>query len=350
MAEVRIDNLSKRFGDIRAVQDLSLTVQQGEFLVLLGSSGAGKSTTLRLIAGLEKPDAGRVFLGGQDATTWHPAQRELAFVFQQFSLYPHLTVYENLAFPLRAPGRRLAPDEIKRRIHEVAGLLHIEHKLSNKATRLSGGEMQRVAIGRALVREPKVLLMDEPMSSLDAKLREELRGELKRIQVRLGATIVYVTHDQVEATTLSDRIGILEAGRLVQIAPPRTIYDQPETLQVAQRLGSPPINVLAPSWCAALEVPTGASHLAIRPEDVRLEPDLNVQKRSPEGPHGMVLGAVQSIERLGAQLQLVLNSKHGEIRALAAPGSGFAHGHEVGITLPSDKRLFFGSAGERIRP
>jgi len=343
VAEVRIENLSKRFGDIQAVHDLNLTVHSGEFLVLLGSSGAGKSTTLRLIAGLEKPDSGRVFLGGQDASGWHPAQRELAFVFQQFSLYPHLTVFDNLAFPLRAPGRKLAPAEIARRIHEVAAMLHIDHKLGNKATKLSGGEMQRVAIGRALVREPKVLLMDEPMSSLDAKLREELRGELKRIQVKLGATIVYVTHDQVEATTLADRIGILEAGKLVQLAAPRTIYDDPASLRVAQRLGSPPINVLAPSWCAPNEVPSGTRTLAIRPEDVILD----VSGHS-EQEHGHEQGTVEWIERLGAQVQIVLKSRHGEVRALAAPGGGLARGHQVGVSLPRDKRLFFGSSGERI--
>ena len=348
MAEVRIENLSKRFGDIQAVHDLSLTVPSGEFLVLLGSSGAGKSTTLRLIAGLEKADRGAVFLGGQDATGWHPAQRELAFVFQQFSLYPHLTVFDNLAFPLRAPGRKLAPAEIARRIHEVAGMLHIEHKLSNKATKLSGGEMQRVAIGRALVREPKVLLMDEPMSSLDAKLREELRGELKRIQVKLGATIVYVTHDQVEATTLADRIGVLEAGRLVQVAAPREVYDDPSSLRVAQRLGSPPINVLAPSWCVPGEVPPGASTLAIRPEDVQLE------RETPAAPshypqERCTSCTVKGIERLGAQIQVLLHSPHGELRALATPGSGLARGHEVYTTLPHNKRLFFNLSGERIR-
>ena len=348
MAEVRIENLSKRFGDIQALEDLSLTVHSGEFLVLLGSSGAGKSTTLRLIAGLEKADRGAVFLGGQDATHWHPAQRELAFVFQQFSLYPHLTVFDNLAFPLRAPGRKLAPAEIARRIHEVAAMLHIEHKLGNKATKLSGGEMQRVAIGRALVREPKVLLMDEPMSSLDAKLREELRGELKRIQVKLGATIVYVTHDQVEATTLADRIGVLEAGRLVQVAAPRDVYDDPSSLRVAQRLGSPPINVLALNWCIPGEVPPGASVLAIRPEDVRLEREFQPSQGQVK-TESYTSCKVQGIERLGAQIQVLLHSPHGELRALAAPGSGLARGHEVYTTLPHDKRLFFNLAGERIR-
>ncbi len=346
MAEVRLEHLSKRFGDIQAVQDLSVTVTEGEFLVLLGSSGAGKSTTLRLIAGLEKPDVGQVWLGGQEATLWHPAQRDLAFVFQQFSLYPHLTVHDNLAFPLRAPGRRLPTQEIERRIQEVAGLLRIDHKLKNKATKLSGGEMQRVAIGRALVREPKVLLMDEPMSSLDAKLREELRGELKRIQARLGATIVYVTHDQVEATTLADRIGILERGRLVQVAPPRVVYDDPGTLGVAQRLGSPPINIVPPSWCMPGEVPRGASHLGIRPEDVLL---VDGQLEADPAAGSQARGRVEWIERLGAQLQIVLKSVHGELRALAAPGAGFERGVELGITLPLEKRLFFNPSGERIR-
>lgn len=342
MAEIRLARLSKRFGDIRAVQELDVTIGDGEFLVLLGPSGAGKTTTLRLIAGLEKPDHGQVFLGGQDATGWHPAERDLAFVFQQFSLYPHYTVRENLAFPLRAPGRQVPAAEIERRVTEVAELLHIGHKLNNKATALSGGEMQRVAIGRALVREPRVLLMDEPMSSLDAKLREELRGELRRIQARLGATIVYVTHDQVEATTLADRIGILEAGRLVQLDVPRRIYDDPDSLSVARRLGSPPINVLAPSWCPPQERPAGAAHLAIRPEDVQLHLDAGHGQRTR--------GTVEWTERLGAQLQVVLRSVHGELRALtSAGGPGLQRGHEVEIALPLDKRLYFGSTGERIR-
>src|SRR5690242_13143208 len=241
MAEVRLEQVEKHFGDITAVSGVDLTIHDGEFVVLLGPTGAGKTTTLRLIAGLEKPDGGRIAIGGQDATPLSPMERNVAFVFQQYSLYPHLSVYDNLAFPLRSPGRRVDETTIRHAVERVAKLLRIEQKLQNRATRLSGGEMQRVAIGRALVRSPSIYLMDEPLSSLDAKLRAELRLELKRIQKELGSTLLYVTHDQVEAMTMADRIGIVAEGRLMQVGTPREIYGNPANLHVAARLGQPHI-------------------------------------------------------------------------------------------------------------
>src|SRR4051794_6356397 len=237
MADVSLRGVSKAFGDMQAVEDLTLTIKDGEFVVLLGPTGAGKTTTLRLIAGLERPDQGSIVIDGRDVTRLEPASRDVAFVFQQYSLYPHLTVYENLAFPLRSPARNWAEADIKRRVLEVARLVRIDHKLENRSTRLSGGEMQRVAIGRALVRKPAIYLMDEPLSSLDAKLRGDLRLELKRIQAELFSTMLYVTHDQIEAMTMADRIGILAEGRLVQIGTPREIYTEPANLHVAARLG-----------------------------------------------------------------------------------------------------------------
>src|SRR4030088_1081892 len=242
VAEVLVDRVTKRFGDAEANRDISLTVPNGEFLVLLGPTGAGKTTLLRLIAGLERPDAGNILFDARDVTDDPPAQRNVSVVFQQYSLYPHLTVFDNLAFPLRAPARRMPESEIKRRVEEVARLVRIDHKLANSATRLSGGEMQRVAIGRALVRRPAIYLMDEPLSSLDAKLRAELRVELKHIQAELGATVPYVTHDQTEAMTMATHIGVLDQGRLVQIGSPRAIYADPVNAYVATRLGSPAIN------------------------------------------------------------------------------------------------------------
>ena len=212
MADVHIKNVTKSYGDTVAVDGLDLHIADGEFVVLLGPTGAGKTTTLRLIAGLERPDAGTIEIGGHDATALSPAERDTAFVFQQYSLYPHLSVFDNLAFPLRSPARKTGEDQIRRRVEEVARMVRIDHKLANRSTKLSGGEMQRVAIGRALVRKPAIYLMDEPLSSLDAKLRADLRLELKRIQAELGATMLYVTHDQIEAMTMADRIGILADG------------------------------------------------------------------------------------------------------------------------------------------
>ena len=210
MADVGLESVTKRFGQTVAIDHLSIKVDDGSFVVLLGPTGAGKTTTLRLIAGLETPDEGRVVIGRREVTKSPAAARDVAFVFQQYSLYPHLSVYDNLAFPLRSPTRHIPENEIKRKVTETAALLRIEAKLGNRATNSSGGEMQRVAIGRALVRRPAIFLMDEPLSSLDAKLRAELRLELKRIQVELGATFLYVTHDQIEAMSMATKIGVIE--------------------------------------------------------------------------------------------------------------------------------------------
>lgn len=275
MASISLQNITKKFDKKTAIDSLSLEIKEGEFFVLLGPSGAGKTTTLRIISGLEKPDSGSIFFNKQDVAQMAPAHRDCAFVFQQYSLYPHLTVYDNMAFPLRSPLLKTAESEIKKRVQEIAELLHMESKLHRKATALSGGEMQRVAIGRALVRRPQVYLMDEPLSSLDAKLREELRVELRRIQKSTGSTVVYVTHDQVEATTMADRIGILEEGHLEQVGTPQNIYNDPVSLNVAQRLGSPAINVLPTDWLlhnTDIQVNTNAAYVAIRPEDISILP------------------------------------------------------------------------------
>ena len=231
MAKVELKNLIKTYNNkIKALEDINLTIEDGQFFVLLGPSGAGKTTTLRCIAGLEKIDSGDVLFNDENITHDQPASRDVTFVFQQYSLYPHYTVYENLAFPLRSPMRKLPEEEIKNKVEKIAEMLKITNKLKNKATQLSGGEMQRVAIGRALVREPNIYLMDEPLSSLDAKLRETLRVELKNIQLNLNATILYVTHDQAEATTLADKIGVLKEGKIVQIGTPEEIYENPNSI------------------------------------------------------------------------------------------------------------------------
>ena len=336
MAEMVLDGVTKRFGETVAVSNLSLAMADGEFVVLLGPTGAGKTTTLRLVAGLEQPDQGRVLIGGRDVTREAPPMRNIAFVFQQYSLYPHLTAYENLAFPLRSPARRLPADEIDRRIRDVAGKLRIDHKLGNKATRLSGGEMQRVAIGRALVREPELFLMDEPLSSLDAKLRGELRLELKRIQVELGVTILYVTHDQIEAMTMASRVGVMEEGRLVQVGTQREIYEQPRNTYVAARLGAPTIHLLPVDLLPAPGQPAAARTIGARTEHILI---------GPPG-EGLPLAHVSWIEHLGDQNHLHLKLGEREIVTLADPATRLAVGDSVSLRL--QEPIYFDDAGERI--
>lgn len=337
MASVSLAGVSRRFGAVQALAGLDLEVADGEFLVLLGPSGAGKTTTLRLVAGLERPDAGQVRLGGHDVTALPPAQRDCAFVFQQYSLYPHLSVFDNIAFPLRAPLRRHLPGhseaEIAQRVNEVAALLHIEGRLQRRATALSGGEMQRVAIGRALVRRPAVFLMDEPLSSLDARLREELRVELRRIQRRTGSTVLYVTHDPIEATTMADRIGILEAGVLQQLGSPQAVYDAPATLAVAQRLGTPAINVMPPSWFAGRRLPPGTAQVAIRPEDVELDP---------------AAADCRVLECDLVKHQLVAERDGVELRALRLLDHAIAPGAALGLRFPPERCLYFDHQSRRL--
>ena len=244
MAEIGLEGVTRRFGEVAAVEDLTLTIADGEFFVLLGPTGAGKTTTLRLIAGLEIPNAGRVRIAGEDTSDWSVAQRDVALVFQYYSLYPRYTVRQNLAFPLRAKIRDVPEAEIERRIAKAAEMLRIGHLLERKTDRLSGGEMQRVSIGRAIVRDPSVFLMDEPLSNLDAKLREALRYDLKGLQASLGATFLFVTHDQTEAMSMGDRIGVLNAGRLVQAGTPSEIYNAPRDIFVAGFVGSPGMNLM----------------------------------------------------------------------------------------------------------
>ena len=242
MATIRLDNITKRFGPITALNGVSFDVKDGEFFTILGPPGAGKTTTLRTIVGLEAPEEGDVFLDDERVTDAWPGDRDISIVFQNLALYPDKTVFNNLAFPLKQ--RKVAKDEIKRRVGETAGVLHIEHLLKRKPAKLSGGERQRVALGRAIVRDPKAYLFDEPISALDALLRLEMRTELKRLQRDLGRTLVYVTHDQVEAMSMADRILVLREGVVQQIDTPERIYHSPANRFVATVIGSPPMNFM----------------------------------------------------------------------------------------------------------
>ncbi|MEP5151827.1 ABC transporter ATP-binding protein [Planktotalea sp.] len=244
MADITLQAISKKFGSNTALRGVDLDIKDGEFFVLLGQTGAGKTTTLRVIAGLEKPDAGQILIDGEDATSWNAAERDVALVLQQYSLYPRLTVRGNLEFPLKSRTQNFTPEQIKERVERAAETLQITRLLDRKVEKLSGGEMQRVSIGRAIVREPRVFLMDEPLSALDANLRDVLRVELKKLHHDLGATFVFVTHDQVEAMSMGDKIGVLDKGRLVQVGTPDEIYSKPLNTFVARSVGTPQMNLL----------------------------------------------------------------------------------------------------------
>ena len=343
MADLRLACVSKRFGAVAAVQGLDLEIGSGDFFVLLGPSGAGKTTTLRLVAGLERPDLGQVHIGGRDVTGEAPAMRDVTFVFQQYSLYPHLSVFDNLAFPLRSPLRRLSPEGIRRKVEEVARLLRIEDKLLSPATRLSGGQMQRVAIGRALVRNPAVALMDEPLSSLDAKLRGDLRLELKRIQQDLGATVLYVTHDQTEAMTLATRIGVLENGRLVQIGTPRQIYEDPASAYVASRLGSPRINLVPIRALGETVAPPLAVTAGVRAEHLDVM-DGACAARQEGRPARLLRLESLSDQRLAL---FALDGTQHEVVAALPPETVVTPGD--GVRLRFRHLLWFDAQGQRVR-
>lgn len=330
MAEVILTGLSKSYGATQALKDVTLTIPDGAFVVLLGPTGAGKTTTLRLIAGLDKPDAGDIHMGGQSVLPDTPAMRDVAMVFQQYSLYPHLTVRENLAFPLRSPMIAMPEADIARQVQAVAEVLRIPHKLDNKATALSGGEMQRVSIGRALVRNPRIYLMDEPLSSLDAKLRADLRIELKRIHAEMKATFLYVTHDQIEAMTMATHVGVLDHGKLVQFGTPREIYEQPVSTYVASRLGQPHINLLpADAFGAA---PANATTIGLRPEHIH----------TGEGTPA----TITRVEHLGDQTRLHLTLGPHSLITLTAPHTALKPGETLHIRPQNP--LWFDAAGNRI--
>lgn len=345
MADLDIVGVSKKFGHTAAVSDLNINIASGEFVVILGPSGAGKTTTLRLVAGLESPDTGQVLIDGRDVTRTAPALRDVTFVFQQYSLYPHLNVYDNLAFPLRSPLRKNSEDMVKTRVLEVARMLRMEDKLQSPATKLSGGQMQRVAIGRALVRNPAVYLMDEPLSSLDAKLRNDLRLELKRIQQDTNATMLYVTHDQVEALTLATRIGVLDHGQLVQLGTPKQVYQDPSSVSVASRLGSPRINLLPREALPRLDLPDVVKTIGVRAEHMQIQLDATLASAH-------AVARVARIERLSDQflVHLRLHDLGGREHALivsAHPGHLAQPGQDVAIQILQS--LSFDARDQRVR-
>lgn len=336
MSKVELKNVTKIYDKTnKAIDNLSLTINNGEFFILLGPTGAGKTTTLRSIAGLEKINSGKILFDEEDYTSIQPAFRDTAFVFQQFSLYPHYKVFDNLAFPLKSRLRNFSKEDIKEKVEKIAEMLKIKSKLNNKATELSGGEMQRVAIGRALVREPNIYLMDEPLSSLDAKLRETLRVELKNIQRNLGATILYVTHDQAEATTMADRIGVLEEGKLVQVGTPEEIYNNPISTYVAHRLGSPRINIVNEDIFALEDKPSNTRKLGIRPENIKVNT-------------GHYDGKIRTIESLGAETVISIDYKQIELLALFQGIFKGIKGENINFDINTNNILYFNDKNESI--
>jgi multiple sugar transport system ATP-binding protein len=351
MSNVSLQSISKRFGDTTALEDVTFSINDGEFFVLLGPTGAGKTTTLRIIAGLEKQDRGDVLIDGIVSNLMTPADRDVAFVFQQYSLYPTMSVYDNLAFPMRSPLRRVPEAQIKQRVQKAAEMLRITHLLERKTARLSGGEMQRVSIGRAIVRDPRIFLMDEPLSNLDAKLRESLRVELKHIQKTENSTTLFVTHDQIEALTMADRIGVLREGRLVQVGTPTEIYDQPANTFVAQLVGTPRINLFSANSSngkaqvenSDLSVPAPAGSdvppnflIGIRPEDVK------------PSESGIFAGQVALTEPLGVETVLHIQSGAQNIVSIVPGMTPLRIGDNVKFEIDPDRLHFFDRAGSRL--
>lgn len=363
MAELHLKNLVKRFGDVTVVQQLDLVVAAGEFVVLLGESGCGKSTTLRMVAGLEDVTEGQVLIGGKDVTHAHPMARDIAMVFQNYALYPHMDVARNMSFALRLAGRPQA--EIDQKVATAAKVLNIEHLLARKPKELSGGQRQRVAIGRAIVREPQVFLFDEPLSNLDAKLRGHMRAELALLHERLGKTTLYVTHDQVEAMTLANRIVIFDKGRIQQVGTPSEVFNKPKNLFVAGFIGTPTMNFFkvrlaqesgrhllrgegftlpVPNWMPIADVgPEKSLVVGVRPQVFR-----------PASTEGGLTITVDVVEYLGTESQVVghLQAPDGQRVTATMPGDAKALLHqklEMGVD-PEALHVFDASSGLSLRP
>jgi multiple sugar transport system ATP-binding protein len=356
VSRVEYRQVRKRFQAVEALRDFSLVVPDGAFLVMLGPSGCGKTTALRILAGLELPDAGGVFLGDEEVTRLQPRDRDVAMVFQSYALYPHMSVERNIAYPLELRG--LPKAERLRRVRETAALLEIDHLLERRPRALSGGQRQRVALARAIVREPACFLMDEPLSNLDAKLRASMRGELKRLQKRLAATTVYVTHDQAEATTMADLVAVVRDGVLQQVGPPLEIYDRPANRFVATFVGSPPMNVLPGALDAdrrAFVVGGGAVELGerlyaacaagravalgVRPEDVRVV---------PVGAPGSLAGEVYVVEPLGNETLVEVRLGDEVLAARMERGWDAPIGAPVGVAFDPRAACFFDADGVAV--
>ncbi|GAB6101625.1 ABC transporter ATP-binding protein [Thermococcus atlanticus] len=363
MAGVRLEGVWKRFGDVAAVKDMNLEVKDGEFMILLGPSGCGKTTTLRMISGLEEPSEGRIFIGDRlvadpEAGVFVPPKdRDIAMVFQSYALYPHMTVYDNIAFPLKL--RKVPKQEVDERVKEVAELLGLTDLLKRKPRELSGGQRQRVALGRAIVRKPQVFLMDEPLSNLDAKLRVRMRAELKKLQRQLGVTTIYVTHDQVEAMTMGDRVAIINYGELQQVGTPDEVYNTPANIFVGGFIGSPPMNFIDAALTEDGWVDFGEFKLKLLPDQVEALGELGYLGKDvvfgirPEDIYdamfaqvkvpgeNMVRAKVEIVENLGSER--IVHLRIGGITLLGSfhSDSRVSEGSEVDIVFDMKKVHIF---------
>ena len=353
--EIRLEELRKEFGDAVAVDGIDLTMPPGEFFTMLGPSGCGKTTTLRMIAGLELPTSGEIVLGGEDVTFRRAAQRDIAFVFQLFALYPHMNVRANIGFPLKCQGMPKA--EIRQRVEEAARILRITDLLNRPVSGLSGGDRQRVALGRAIVRKPMAFMMDEPLGALDAEFRELMCDELRALHDRLHATTIYVTHDQLEAMAMADKIAVMNHGVIEQLGTPQEIYDRPASMFVADFIGSPPMNFLSFSQALrrgdrttrlngiAVEVPEiredlseRALNLGVRPEAIRLVAE--------GGLRGQVFGS----EYLGTTQIVTVNTEHGRVKARIGSEQRVSDGGTVGLVFRAEKlSIFEQESGRAVR-
>jgi multiple sugar transport system ATP-binding protein len=362
MSAVRLQNLRKVFGqrgrDVVAVDDLSVEIDEHAFFTFVGPSGCGKTTTLRMIAGLEYPTSGRILFGDRDVTSLPPQRRDIAMVFQDIALFPYMSVHDNIGYPLKVAG--VARAERDRRVRATAEILGISDKLEMKPAQLSGGQQQRVAIGRAIIKEPKVLLLDEPLSALDARLRAEMRTEILRLHRRISATIVYVTHDQVEAMSMSTRLAVVDAGRAIQIDPPRVIFDAPENRTVATFIGTPAMNIVPaaivedgdgpavallgrrialPADRAAALGAHRAVEIGVRPQALRLV--------APEGD--AIRGTVLLREPLGLEDEFLVQVDGATLKVVTSQGRRFAENSAVGLELdPAQLYLFDRETGRTL--
>ncbi len=354
MVEVRLERVVKRFGRTTALKGIDLDIRDGEVMVLLGPSGCGKTTTLRIIAGLEKPDEGRVYFGSRDVTSLPPRERNISMVFQSYAVWPHMTVYDNIAFPLKI--RKTPEAEIRRRVKWAAELLQIEDLLDRYPHQLSGGQRQRVAVARAIVVEPEVLLMDEPLSNLDALLRVKMRSEIKKLQRQVGVTMIYVTHDQTEAMVIADRIAVMNMGEIMQVGTPEEIYEEPKNTFVAGFIGSPSMNLVK----AVIEqkgntytVRLGKTVISVEPGSTAKEIILGVrpEKISLEPEHGLieVEAVIDFIENLGSDKIVHISIDGQTLVAKTTKQVNAKIGEKITVYInPLDIKIFDARTGRRI--